>query len=718
MRQLWKPMRPLIVLAALSLIAVGQAKRPITFDDLISMKRVADAQVSPDGKLVAYVVNAVDKQANRGSRSIWVVPASLSDGGGKAKQLITSAGNNDTPRWSADGKWIAFLSTREGAPQIFVANAAGLGARKVTNVPEGVNEFIWSPDGKMLAFTTDVYPECADLKCVAEKSEAADKSKVKAVIADRLLYRHWTEFKRGKRSHLFVVASNANPAESQPKDLTPGDYDVPPFSLGDPTAFDFSPDGKEIVFARNTDKVEATSTNNDLFTVSVSGPAGADAAKRITGSNLGGDTTPRYSPDGRWIAYRSQSRNGYEADRFRLMLYDRQNGTSKELSTGFDRWVNELVWSPDSQTLIIGAEDMGREMIGLASINGGIKPILTKTSSSGITLSADGKTLAFTRSNATMPAEVFAAKSDGSSSRQLTQTNAALLSQLALNPAEDFEFDGAKTPVMRTAKLGKVKVSSDIGKGQTSRIHGFIIKPPQFDPAKKYPMVLLIHGGPQGAWLDNWGYRWNPQMWAARGYVVAMINPHGSTGYGQAFTEQISGDWGGAVYDDLMKGVDYVVKQGYVDPARIGAAGGSYGGFMTNWIMGHTDRFKALVTHAGIFNATSMYATEELWFQEWEFGGTPWEHPELYAKWSPHLYAKNFKTPTLVVHGELDYRVPVGEGLQLFSTLQRKGVPSKLLYFPDEGHWVLKPQNSELWYKTVLDWFDQWLKPNGATASR
>jgi dipeptidyl aminopeptidase/acylaminoacyl peptidase len=717
MKHLKKLIWPLAALVVLSFVAVGQAKRPMAFDDLISMKRVADAQVSPDGKWVAYVVNVIDKQANRGTRSIWVVPTA----GGEAKQLIASAGNNDTPRWSRDGKWMAFLSTREGAPQIFVAGTDGSGARKITNVPEGVSDFVWSPDGHWFAFATDVYPECPDLKCVAEKSDAAEKSKVKAVIADRLLYRHWTEFKRGKRSHLFAVSVEANPsansAESQPKDLTPGDYDVPPFSLGDPTAFDISPDGKEVVFARNTDKVEAISTNNDLFVVSINGGNGGEA-KRITGNNPGSDTTPRYSPDGRWIAYRSQERGGYESDRFKLILYDRQSGAVKELSTGFDRWVNELVWSPDSKNIFIGAEDRGRELVGVASINGGIKPLISKTASSGISVSADGQTLAFTRSSITMPAEVFAAGADGGNARQLTQTNAALLAQLALNPAEDFEFDGAKTPAMRTAKLGKVKLSTDIGKGQTAKIHGFIVKPPQFDATKKYPMVLLIHGGPQGAWLDNWGYRWNPQMWAARGYVTVMINPHGSTGYGQAFTEQISGDWGGAVYDDLMKGVDYVIKQGYVDPNRLGAAGGSYGGFMTNWILGHTDRFKAFVSHAGIFNSVSMYATEELWFQEWEFKGTPWENPELYNKWSPNLYAKNFKTPTLVVHGELDYRVPVGEGLQLFSTLQRKGVPSKFLYFPDEGHWVLKPQNSELWYKTVLDWLDQWLKPNGTTASR
>jgi dipeptidyl aminopeptidase/acylaminoacyl peptidase len=677
----------LFVAALLSLTAYAQTKRPMTFDDLTAIKRIGDAQISPDGSRVAYVVTDVDKNLNRGKRGVWAVPTS----GGPPQQLITSDKNDYSPRWSADGKWIAFLSTREGAPQIFVADAANPGAsnpRKVTSVPEGVGEFIWSPNGKMFAFTTDVYPECGNLNCVAKRGEAEEKSKVKAVIADRLLYRHWDSFKRGKRSHLFVVSSEGG----EPKDLTPGDYDVPPFSLGDPTAFDFAPDSSEVVFARNTDKVEATSTNNDLFIVS----AGGGEAKRITGNNPGSDTTPRYSPDGKYIAYRSQARNGYESDRFRLMLHDRKSGASKELSTGFDRWVGELVWAPDSQNIFIGAEDRGRELIGVASINGGVKPLIANTASNGISLSGDGKTLAFTRSSLAAPAEVFAANSSGSDARQLTQANANLLAQLDLNKAEDFEFDGAVN----------------------AKIHGFIVKPPQFDKAKKYPMVLLIHGGPQGAWPDSWGYRWNYQMWAARGYVTVLINPHGSTGYGQAFTEEISGDWGGAAYEDLMRGVDYVIKLGYVDPNRLGAAGGSYGGYMVNWILGHTDRFKALVSHAGVYNLTSMYATEELWFADWEFKGAPWDNPELYTKWSPHLSAKNFKTPTLVIHGELDYRVPVGEGLQLFSTLQRKGVPSKLLYYPDEGHWILKPQNSELWYKTVLDWFDQWLKPNASTASR
>jgi dipeptidyl aminopeptidase/acylaminoacyl peptidase len=696
----------LLVTAALSLASLAQSKRPITFDDLMAIKRVGDAQISPDGARVAYVVSDVDKNLNRSKRSIWVVQTT----GGSPQQLVASDKNDFSPRWSPDGKQIAFLSTRDGAPQIYLADSGGSNQRKITSVPEGVGEFIWSPNGRMFAFTTQVYADCQTFNCVARRSEMEEKSKVKAVVADRLLFRHWDTFQRGKRSHLFVVAADGG----EPRDLTPGDFDVPPFSLGDPTAFDFSPDSTEIAFARNTEKNEAASTNNDLFIVKFSG----GDPRRITADNTGSDTTPRYSPDGRWIAYRSQQRNGYEADRFRLMLFDRKAGTAKDLTAGFDRWVGELVWSPDSRNIFIVAEDRGREMVGVVSIDGGVKPIIANSVSSGITVSGDGKTMAFTRSSLTMPSEVFRANADGSDVAQITHTNAALLAQLDLNPAEDFEYDGAKTPVVRSARLGPIKATTDIGRGKAARVHGFIVKPPQFGKTKKYPMVLLIHGGPQGAWLDNWGYRWNAQMWAARGYVTVLINPHGSTGYGQAFTEQISGDWGGAVYEDLMKGVDHMVKTGYVDPARIGAAGGSYGGYMVNWILGHTNRFKALVSHAGVYNLTSMYgATEELWFPEWEFKGTPWDNPELYTKWSPHLHAKNFKTPTLVVHGELDYRVPIGEGLQLFTTLQRRGVPSKLLYYPDEGHWILKPQNSELWYKTVLDWLDQWLKPNGSTAS-
>lgn len=657
---------------------LAQDRRPISFNDQISLKRLADAQISPDGRTVAYVVTVVDKAANRGKRSIWTIPTA----GGAPTELITSARNDDSPRWSADGRKIAFLSSREGAPQIFVADIDGRNARRVTDVPLGVADFIWSPDGNQFAFSTEIYPDCRDLACVAARAEAESKSKVSAVVADRLLYRHWDSFKRGRRSHLFIIPA----AGGMARDLTPGDYDVPPFSLGDPTAYHFSPDGREIAFVRNIENQEALSTNNDIFTVSSSG----GEAKRITAANAGSDSAPRYSPDGKWIAYRSQARNGYEADRFRLMLYHRQTGAVRELSAGFDRNVGDLLWTPDSQRILLIAEDRGREPVWAAPIDGGkFQLIHANSTNTGISLSADGRTLALTRGSLSLPTEIFVSESNGASLRQLTRTNEALLNQLELGTVEEFEYEGALK----------------------ARIHGFLVTPPRFDRTRKYPLILLIHGGPQGAWLDSWSYRWNPQLWAARGFVIAAINPHGSTGYGQAFTEQISGDWGGAVYEDLMKGVDHLIAQGFVDPTRLGAAGGSYGGYMVNWILGHTDRFKALMSHAGVYNLTSMYgATEELWFTEFEFKGNPWENPELYTRWSPHLSARNFKTPTLVIHGELDYRVPIGEGLQLFTTLQRKGVPSRLLYFPDEGHWILKPQNSELWHSTVFDWFEKWLK--------
>ncbi len=669
----------LVMPAVPALLAQSTGKRVITFDDQMAMRRVTDAQISPDGKSIVCVVNTVSKEANRGRRSIFIVPTA----GGELREMITSAGNDDTPRWSPDGHRIAFLSTRDGSPQIHVASADGSAPRRVTDVPLGVSDFLWSPDGRHFAFTTEIYPDCADLNCVAIRAGAEEKSRVKAVISDRLLYRHWDSFKRGRRSHLFVIAADGG----LPRDLTPGDFDTPPFSLGDPLAYDFSPDGREIAFARNIEKNEATSTNNDIFIVPIDG----GETKRITITNPGSDTTPRYSPDGQWIAYRSQARNGYEADRFRLMLFNRKTGAIRELSQGFDRWVSDFVWAPDSRRLLFLGEDHGHELLWNAPLDGSeFTKILDRATYTGMSLSADGRQMALTRSSLSMPGEIFASDSDGRNLRQVTRINEKLLSSLNLGGVEEFEYVGALK----------------------ATIHGFLVKPPGFDRTKKYPTILLIHGGPQGAWLDSWSFRWNPQLWAARGYMVAAINPHGSTGYGQAFTEQISGDWGGAVYEDLMKGVDYLIARGNVDPDRLGAAGGSYGGYMVNWILGHTDRFKALMSHAGVYNLTSMYgATEELWFTEFEFKGNPWDNPALYTRWSPHLFASKFRTPTLVIHGELDYRVPIGEGLQLFTTLQRRGVPSKLLYFPDEGHWILKPQNSELWHRTTFDWFDQWLKP-------
>jgi dipeptidyl aminopeptidase/acylaminoacyl peptidase len=673
----------LCVLAGAFAALAQQSARPFTIDELLKVRRVGDPQVSPDGRTVAYQIGVVDRAANRTLTQIYLVPIE----GGSPRQLTTGDKSSVSPRWSPDGKKVAFVSGRDGTPQIWTIDVAGGALQKVTNISTGAGDPIWSPDGSMLAFVSDVYPECTTDECNKKREQEAEESKVKAKVATRLLFRHWTSFKEGKRTHVFVVPASGGEA----RDLTTGDYDAPPFSLGGPTDYAFSPDSKELAFVRNTDKVEAASTNSDVFIVPVTG----GEPKRLTGSNQGADASPVYSPDGRYLAYRSQATATFESDRFRLMLYDRQAGQSRSISESLDSSVDGFTFSPDSKKIYFVAAERGREPIYSIGVNGGA---MTKLVSEGfnddVHVTTDGSTFVFSRSTGARPTEIYRSKADGSGVAQLTQTNDAFMNEFKLQPLEEVTWTG----------------------GADAKVSGFILKPVNFSPAKKWPLLLLIHGGPQGAWDDAWSYRWNPQVFAAAGYVVFMPNPRGSTGYGQKFVNEISGDWGGKAFADIMNGVAHALSLGYVDKENMGAAGASYGGYMVDWIEGHnTDprfQFKALASHAGVYNLTSMYgATEELWFPEWEFKGNPWDNPELYTKWSPHLYAKNFKTPMLVSHGELDYRVPVGEGLQLFTTLQRRGVESKLLYFPDEGHWILKPQNSTLWYNTVLDWFDTHLKP-------
>lgn len=672
-----------VLLTALAVGAQTTEKRAITFSDLIAIHRVGDPQLSPDGQWVAYSVATPDLNANKVSQQIWIVPVA----GGESRQL-THDGNNERPRWSPDGKKIAFLSSRDGTPQIFSVSPEGGEPTPLSFLSTGADTEYWSPDGKWIAFVARVYPDCADDACNARRDQEQQNNKVKAHVYEKLLYRHWTDWWDGKRSHLFIAPSNGGAA----RDLTPGaNYDVPPFSLDQPEAIAFSPDSQELCFTANTDKDEARSTNGDLFTVPVSG---ASAPKRVT-SNPADDWGPEYSPDGKSIAYRAQMQPGYESDRWRLMLYDRSTGKSTDLTENFDRNVESPVWSPDSKTIYFQTEEKAEAPIYAIAAGPGNTPkaIVAGTFNGDLSISADGHTLVFTRSSLAMPAEVFVANSDGSGARQITHQNDALLSTLDLPAAEPFWFSGA---------------------GGT-QVEGLLLRPPHFDPSKKYPLLFLIHGGPQGEWDDSWGYRWNPQVMAAPGYVAVMINPRGSFGYGHKFTEEISRDWGGKVYEDLMKGVDAALaKYPFIDGSRMAAAGGSYGGYMTDWIATHTGRFKCLISHAGPWDETSMYgSTEELWFMEWEFGGTPWTNPELYRKWSPSEYEAalgKFKTPTLVIGGELDFRVPYTQDLEFFTALQRQGVPSKLVIFPDEGHWVLKPQNSELWYKTFLGWLAKYLQ--------
>jgi dipeptidyl aminopeptidase/acylaminoacyl peptidase len=673
-------LRVLFILLALAPSVAGQTFRPFTINDLLKVRRVGDPQLSPDGRTVAFTVTDMDKNANRGVPQIYLMPAT----GGEPK-LLGSGLRSSTPRWSPDGKKIAYVS----GGQIWTIDVASGETKKLTNAALGAADPVWSPDGRLIAFTSDVYPDCTTDDCNRQRDKEAEEGKVKAKVADRLLFRHWNAWKDNKRTHVFIVAVDTGSTT----DLTPGDYDAPPFSLGGPPDYAFAPDSQKLAFVRNTDKVEATSTNSDLFIVPITG----GEPTRITGTNLGADSAPVFSPDGRFVAYRSQARAGFEADAWKLMLYDRESGKTRSLTEKFDYHVESYTFSPDSQRIYAVVGERGQQPIYSISVRDGqMTKLIGEGFNDDLKVSADGRTFIFTRSSLRRPTEIFRANSDGTGVTPLTQLNEALLSGFDLKPAESVNWKGA---------------------GGT-QIQGWVIRPANFTPSKKWPLLVIIHGGPQSAFNDNWSYRWNPQVFASAGYVVFMPNPRGSTGFGQKFIDEISGDWGGKAYTDIMNGVAHVISSyNYIDRERVGAAGASYGGYMVNWILGHNDdkrfRFKALVSHAGVFNLTSMYgATEELWFTDWEFKGTPWDNPQMYEKWSPHMFVKNFNTPTLVIHGELDYRVPIGEGLQLFTALQRRNVDSRLIVFPDEGHWILKPQNSEFWYTNVLAWFEKYLRPN------
>ncbi len=708
-----------LLLIATSVLAQTQSqKHPFTFEDMMKLKRVGAPVPSPDGKWVVFDCQDVDLAGNTKISHLWIVPAS----GGESRRLNPTPNHEERPRFSPDGKQLIWTSKSTDPTQIWMSdfdpNGGALVGKphQVTSISTGADGAIWSPDGKNIVFVSAVYPECKDDACNKQRDEELKKSKVKAKIFSRLFYRHWNAFTEFKRSHLFVVDANAHadsagetPASHtgkmpvlQPRDLTPGDHDVPPFSLGGQDMYAISPDGQEVAYTSNIDEVEATSTNNEIFVVPMSG----GAAKKIS-TSPGSDTTPLYSPDGSGIAWRSQARAGFEADKWRLLVQDRQSGKTRDLTEKFDRSVGSFTWFGDS-ALLFAAEDYGASPVFVALPARPEGPEIIPLKEPGSTeIHADDlvwskNTLFFTRMSAVAPNEIWKhndlladespiAEQKHPGFEPLTHMNDALLSQIDMQPLESFTFKGANN----------------------EEVQGFMVKPPGFDPNKKYPLKFLLHGGPQGAWGNSWTYRWNAELFAATGnYVVVMINFHGSTGYGQKFTDSISGDWGGKPYVDLMKGLDYVEKTyPFIDKNREAALGASYGGYMANWLLGHTDRFKCIVSHDGMFNAESAYGiTEEIWFPNWEFGGPPWKKKDVYRKWSPHEYAANFKTPTLVVHGQLDYRLDVSQAFDLFTTLQILKVPSKMLYFPDEGHWVLKPQNSQLWYKTVNDWVDQWCK--------
>ncbi len=694
----------------------AQPKRPMTFEDMMAMKRLGETAVSPDGKWLAYSVTTVNLAANTKTAELWLqaIAGPGSESQPPMKLAVAHAGDGG-PQFSADGKRILFLSGREGGQQVWLADfdtatGATSNAKKLTGISTEADNAQWSPDGKSVVFTSSVYPDCPAIapadggagdKCNADRDAAKAASKVKAQVFTHLLYRHWNHYTGEKRSHLFLVAVETGAV----RDLTPNDaHDVPPFSLEGGGGFSIAPDGKELAFTENPDPVPAISTSAQIYTLDLT-DAAAKPVKVST--SAGGNFNPAYSPDGKWLAWRSQARAGYESDRFRLMVYDRAAKTTKNLLPNFENWVDEFAWARNSKMLLFASGKEGESPIMMATIDG--HPAFTATDGefSDLHPLLDGFTIVATRMRVGAPSEVVRVSLDSGiptsdRAQDVTHLNDALLAQLDLPKMEGFWFTAA----------------------DKTKVQGFIIRPPGFDSVKKYPVKFLIHGGPQGAWGDSWSYRWNAELFAANGYVVVMINMRGSTGYGQAFVDGVNGDWGGKPFTDLMEGLDYAEQHyPFIDKTRECALGASYGGYMANWVLGHTNRFKCIVSHDGMFDAESAFGTtEEDWFNIWEFkfpntqGGHPWDYygrPDSenpFRRWSPSLSAKNFKTPTLVVHGQLDYRLDVSEGFQLFDTLQMLKVPSKMLYFPDEGHWVLKPQNSQLWWKTVNDWVDEWTK--------
>lgn len=701
----------------------ADAKRPMTVEDLYKFKRVADPQISPDGKQVIYQVTDVNLDANKTSTSLWIA---ATDGSSSPRQLTTSGKRDAHPRWSPDGSRILFESNRNGSTQLYALDLKNGGdAKQLTNISTEASNGTWSPDGSHIAFVSSVYPEYSQLpfaesdKKNKERMEAEEKNPVKARVFTKLFYRHWVDYVGDRRQHLFVLRRGYDPKldgplapgespkwdDRPPLDVTPGDRDAFPTSMTFSSSedFTFSPDGQFLVFTAVPEKNEAWSTDYDLCRVSVNAPT-TTRWETLTRDNKAADSGPRFSPDGKKLAWRAQKQAGYEADKWDIAVADCNadgsiTGKPSALIEKLDRSVNEYVWLADSATLLFTGDHNGATAIWEVRSNGTDIDLFAEGGMmNSLSVSRDGNRLALSRAAMNFPPLVeIKGTVKASEFGKVVNTNASLLALLDMPRAESVEV-----PVE-----GGVKMQM------------WILKPPGFDPAKKWPVVYLVHGGPQGAWEDGWSWRWNPSLWAAQGYVIAMPNPRGSTGFGQKFVDEITSDWGGKCYRDLVAGLDYVEKLPFVDKERIGSAGGSFGGYMMDWFAVNeiAPRFKCLITHCSVWNFESMWGTtDELWFDEWEHGGLPWEKPGKYAEFSPHKKAGNlgkYKVPMLVIHNDLDFRCPIGQGHELFSALQRQGVESRFVNFPDEGHWVLKPQNSLYWHKEVFDWLKKYVPPGG-----
>lgn len=666
------------ILGILVLIwTLAGAKEPFTIADFYRIKSVGDPHFSPDGKQIVFSVTEANLEQGRSNADIYLINA---DGTG-LRRLTYAPQGDFSPQWSTDGKNIAFVATRNNGPQIWLMPSDLGEPIQWTNFSAGISNPILLPDGKNAVFVSEIFPECgADNDCNIKLDSGIREGMVQAHLADRLFFRHWSSWKEGKRFHIVHYDSESKTFQ----DLTPGDWDAPAMMSGMVSAgFALSPDGKEICVAANADSNEYETTNKDLWLIPISEPCNR---RNLTFTNNAFDGSPAYSPDGRFIAYISQKVPDYEADLFRLSLYDRATAQTSVLSENFDFWVSHPVWSHDSKNIYFLAEVRGRKPLYRYELDSKrIVQVLDLKTIDAFDLSPDGKNIVVARRSVGEPTELWLASVISGAARRLTFFNQVIEETVDIRPAEE------------------LWITSPTGK----RIHTFIVKPHDFDPKKKYPLILNVHGGPQSQWADAFRGDW--QVYPGAGYVVAFPNPYGSTGYGQDFTLGISKDWGGKVYQDVMAVADSLARIPWIDGDRMGAMGWSYGGYMMMWLEGHTDRFKALAAMMGIYNLTSFYGTtEELWFPEYDLGGTPWDS-ELYEKWSPHRFTENFMTPCLVITGEKDFRVSYTQSLEFFTALQKRGVPSRLIVFKNDGHWPNGVKSMPLYYAAHLDWFHKYL---------
>jgi dipeptidyl aminopeptidase/acylaminoacyl peptidase len=675
--------------SSLSALATAQTpQRGFTVEDLVKMERISAPALSPDGSKVVYQVRATDLDKNRGRSDLWLLD--LSKANATPQRLTENLGNNMQAAWNGAGDAIYFISTRSGSAQVWQHSFKTNLTSKVTDYPLDVASFKVSPQDDRIAFSVEVFRDCPDFACTAQRLESNSKNKATGKIYEHLLYRHWDTWSDGRRLVLFSAALQ-NQVAATPVSLSGSlDADVHSKPDGDAEEYAFSADGKSIVFsARVGSKTEAWSTNFDLYQVAAQG---GNAPKNLTQENPAWDTKPAFSPDGKTMAYLAMKHPGFEADRFQIMLLDLATGKKSKLAEKWDRSAQHLQWSADSKSLYTSTNDLGQ--VRLFQIEVANHKVHTLSDQGSVAdFDVQGNTLLIAQANLASGVQLFTRQQNNNQWQQITQQNKQLLADVRFGEYEQFSFAGAKG----------------------EKVHGYVMKPWNAKAGEKYPVAFLVHGGPQSSFANNWSYRWNPQTYAGSGYAVVFIDFHGSIGYGQDFTDSISQDWGGKPLVDLQKGMEAASKKfPWLDKNNACALGASYGGYMMNWIAGQwSDGFKCIVNHAGIFDTRSMYyTTEELWFTEWENGGTYYDVPAKHEKHNPTHFVKNWKTPMLVTQGELDFRVPSAQSFAAFTALQRRGIDSQFLIFPDENHHILKPANSLLWHKTVINWLDKYTKIN------